>query len=158
MTNGAGLNIGMRVLHSSKCLDVNGTEEALANVRQWTCQNTSNQRGHIQISTYNGNISQGSIRLRMAHSGKCIRPTFVSDGEFYKQYTCANTISEMFQLNFEGGVDPWALFLAEAWRQFCFFMRRRESKRGSVTPGRRHKNSVKAMCKPELSILDIPAV
>jgi hypothetical protein len=98
----AGLDIGMRALHSSKCLDVNGTTEAIANVRQWACQNTSNQRGHIQISTYNGSIYPGSIRLRMAHSGKCIRPTFVAEGEFYKQYTCANSWSEMFKLNFEG--------------------------------------------------------
>jgi hypothetical protein len=99
----AGANISMRVVHSYKCLDVNGTAEGLATVRQWSCLGADNQKGNIQLTTVgNGSAVPWDIRFRMVHSGKCIRPAVVTDGEFYRQYTCANTSNEFFKLTFEG--------------------------------------------------------
>lgn len=72
------------VLHSGKCLDVEGrsTNDG-AKLQQWDCHGGDNQTWELIPH------SSGAYQLRAKHSGKCMDGYWAVSGEGVKQWSCA---------------------------------------------------------------------
>ncbi|WPB82683.1 RICIN domain-containing protein [Archangium violaceum] len=84
----------VRARHSGKCMDVGGASTAAgANVLQYTCNGSNNQR--FRLVPYNN----GYFALQAKHSNQClgIARASMDDGGFLVQSPCAWTTNESFR-------------------------------------------------------------
>ena len=86
----------VRALHSDKCLDVEGPSVADgANVHQFGCRDTSNQRWLLFPSG-----AVGYYEIRAFHSDKCldVYRSLTTNGTNVQQYTCRGTNNQFWRL------------------------------------------------------------
>ena len=90
----------LKAVHSNKCADVNGGSTAnLANIIQWSCSGSANQRWTITPT------SDGAYTLQAVHSGKCmeVANSSTANGANVQQNSCTGAANQKWNIQYVGG-------------------------------------------------------